>query len=253
MNPSGDAPRTFIHTHAAQIALQSIDRIVEEEVIGVVIAAPGCGKSECISYWRQKRGQKIRHAWIEADVLTSPRPILNALVEVLGIRFGHNMAETKKLIEQTLARDPIPVFFDEADLLTVRALELLRSIWDQVSALRGANGERGFPLALFGAPRLAQMLDRDDLERLHRRIFHRALLPALAREELRKILATKWPEYSVEDEAVEDLLTRSRGSFGWVNNIMRVATRLCARNGRQITLRTLKATGKHLIGLPEEE
>ena len=246
-------PRTFIHTRAAQMALQSIDRIVEEEIIGVVIAPPGCGKSECISYWRQKHGQKIRHVWIEADVLTSPRPILNALVGVLGIHFGHNMAETKGLIEQALAANPLPIFFDETDLLTVRALELLRSIWDQVSALRRMNGDRAFPLALFGAPRLAKMLDRDDLERLHRRIFHVASLPTLAREELRKFLSTKWPDYSVEDEALEDFLALSRGSFGWVNNIMRVATRLAARNGRTITLRTLKATRKHLIGLPEEE
>jgi type II secretory pathway predicted ATPase ExeA len=245
-------PRLFFQTRAAQIALQSLDRIVEEEIIGVVIGNPGLGKTECIQAWRKKQGMKIPHIWIEADVVTSPRPILNALVEGLGISPGPNMWANKKLIESALTDRPLPVIFDETDLFTDRSCELLRSIWDQVSARRGSSGERGFPLALFGAPKLLQMLDRPDLERLHRRIFHVAQLPPLDPGELRKILSTKWAEFSFDDESLDQLLRISRGSFGWVNTIMGVAARLARKNGNAVNLRILKAVRRNLAGLPEE-
>jgi len=213
------------------------------------VANPGVGKTQSINFWRRKRGSTFRHVWIEADVLTSCRPILNALVQALGLPGGWNLWTSKNEIERTLARDPLMVIVDEADLLTVRTFDLLRSIWDRVSALRGTDGERGFPLALFGTPLLRLRLAREDLERLCRRTFHKAELPPLSLEELAKVLQ-KW-NVRIDDEALEELLRLSGGSFGWLNVIVPIAAKLAAKDGGAVNLRVLKAARKHLIGLPE--
>jgi type II secretory pathway predicted ATPase ExeA len=244
--------RMFFQTRAAQIACQSLDRIREEEIIGMVVAAPGIGKTQTINYWRRKQGTSFRHIWIEADVLTSCRPILNALLTGLSLTTGNNLWHSKQIICEELARHPLTVILDEADLLTVRTFELLRSIWDRVAELRGSDGEHAFPLALFGTPRLRDMLSRDDLERLRRRTFHKAELPPLSRDELRVVLK-KWPGLEWDDEGLEELLRLSRGSFGWLNALAPIAQKLAAKDGKVVNARILRATAKHLIGLPEEE
>jgi type II secretory pathway predicted ATPase ExeA len=249
--------RVFFNTRASQIAMQSLDRIADEQIIGMVVANPGLGKTQTINAWRRKRGANFAHVWIEADVLTSPRPIINALVQTLGLGrdAGHRQSlyAAKQNVCAELAARPLMVIIDEADLLTVRTFELLRSIWDRVAELRGTDGEHGFPLALFGTPKLREMLSRDDLERLRRRTFHKAELPGLSRKELELVLATKWKGVSWDAEGLEDLLRLSRGSFGWLNVIVPIAAKLAAKDGRAITPRILRATQKHLIGLPEEE
>jgi type II secretory pathway predicted ATPase ExeA len=244
--------RVFFQTRAAQIACQSLDRVLSEAIIGMIVAAPGVGKTQSINYWRRKQGATFRHVSIQADVLTSCRPILNALLTGLSITAGRNMSHSKQLICEELARHPLPVILDEADLLTVRAFELLRSVWDRVAELRGSDGEHAFPLMLVGTPHLRDMLSRDDLERLRRRTFHKAELPPLSRDELRAVLK-KWPGLEWDDEGLEELLRLSRGSFGWLNNIIPIAQKLAAKDGKVLTARILRATSKYLIGLPEQE
>ena len=246
------AGKLFFHTRAAQIAVQSLDRIVDEGIIGMVIAAPGLGKTQTIQFWRKRQGKDFRHVWIEADVLTSCRPILNALAEGLGLEAVRGrLPEMKQAICAALAAQPLPILIDEADLLAVRTFELLRSIWDRVAALRGFDGERGFPLALFGAPRLREMLGRPDLERLHRRIFHRAELPPLTGAELAMVLK-KWA-IECDAEGFAELRRLSRGSFGWLNVIIPLAQKLAAKNGGKLTAEIMRAISGHLLGLPGEE
>jgi len=252
-----DTERFYLHSRSAVIAIQSIDRIIEEQIIGMVVARPGIGKTQALKAWRRKRGASCPHVWIEADVLTSPRPILTALVQGLAIGrtagAAMNMYRTKQQVCEELARNPIAVLIDEADLLTVRTFELLRSIWDRVSDLRDKDGEAGFPLALFGTPQLRNMLDREDLERLRRRTFHKAELPGANLAELRQYVRAKWPEYPVDEDAAERILRISQGSFGWVNDVMKIAVRLAAKDGKRVTAAIVEATKKHLIGLPEED
>jgi type II secretory pathway predicted ATPase ExeA len=256
--------KQFFNTRAAQIAQQSLDRIAREEIIGMVVARSGYGKSAAITQWRNHRGDRYRHIWVECTPNTQMRPVLTALVNALGIGKSSgaaaNLHVTEERIAQRLAEDPVTIIFDQADFFTVRTFELLRCIWDRVSLLRGFDGERAFPLALFGEIKLRHMLERDDLERLRRRTFHKAELPPLSLKELELILQTKWADFRCEGEVLRELHQLAGGSFGWVNNIMRVAVELAAKpaaagkDGHGITSAILRATQKHLMfGLPEEE
>lgn len=244
--------KLFYSTRAAQMAMQSLDRIFAEGIIGMVVAEPGRGKTSAIHAWR-KRNPHMRHVWIEADVLTSPRPLLNALAPPLGLTSHFNMYQTKQLICEKLAAEDEPpgIILDEADLLSVRTFDLLRSIWDRVAWLRGTDGERAFPLALFGTPKLRDMLARSDLERLRRRTFHKAELPALSRAELEKVLG-KWEGLKVDEEGLVGIMRLSKGSFGWVNNIVAIAMKIASRGEGVVTGRIIDACRPALIGLPYE-
>lgn len=240
--------RTFYRTRALTVAVQSLDRIYEERIIGIVVANPGVGKTEAINYWRKKHAS-VRHAWIEAKVFTAPRVILNSLMDALGISAGRNMHESAEFISAALSKNPMLFIIDEADLLTVRTFEVLRSLWDRTSQLSGDPGESAFPLALFGVPRLRTMLEREDLERLRSRVYHSAELPPLNRDELATVIK-KW-NVRVDDEAIDELLQRSKGSFRWVNNLMKIAIRLASRNGQVVTGKIICNTEKYIIRLPE--
>ena len=250
--------KMFIKTRGAIKAMQSLDRIRDEKIIGMMIARAGFGKTYSIKAWLRRQAEGFRYFWIEADVLTSPRPILDCFSRALGLGQTSGQASTlfytKQRIAEALARDPVMAIIGQADMLSVpRSFELLRSIWDEVSSLRDTDGESGFPLALFGTPKLSQSMAREDLEPLRRRIFHHAILPGLSRKELETILSTKWPGFTYPDESVDYILRLSQGSFGWVNDIMKIATLIAAKNGRTISLAILRETQKELLGLPDEE
>jgi type II secretory pathway predicted ATPase ExeA len=247
--------RTFFNTRAAQIAMQSLDRIRKEEIIGMVVARPGIGKTQSNKRWLAKQGANFRYVWIEADVLTSPRPILTALVRALGLAEtagdASRMYSMKQRVAEALAKDPVFVGIDEADLLTVRTFDFLRSIWDRVSDLRDTDGERGFPLALLGTPKLRDMLGRDDLERLRRRTFHKAELPALNLKETDLIVKTKW-QVPFDDDGIAALHRLSHGSFGWLNVIVPIAAKLASKDGGVMTAKVVRSSEKYLVGLPED-
>ena len=41
-----------------------------------------------------------------------------------------------------------------------------------------------------------------------------------------------------------------RGSFGWINNIMRTAARLAVKDGQRVTPEIIRAVRHHTVGLP---
>jgi hypothetical protein len=64
--------KVLIKTRGAIKAMQSLDRIRDERIIGMVIGRAGFGKTFPIKAWLRRQGEGFRYFWIEADVLTSP-------------------------------------------------------------------------------------------------------------------------------------------------------------------------------------
>jgi len=244
------AARFLLMNRATTRAFQLLDRVAGEDTIGIAVANPGVCKTFALKAWRLRHKQ-VRHCAIEADVLTSARPLLNCLVRALAIRgkTQSNMATSKASICAALARSPMMVMIDEADLLTVRTFDVLRSIWDQVSEMRDTDGESGFPLALFGTPHLRAMLMREDLERLRRRVSETVELPPMNQREVELALGGKWPHLKVDEEGLAELTELSRGSFGWLNKIVPIAEKLANKDGRVLTARIVRETAKYLLGL----
>lgn len=252
MKPANES--IYFRTAAAQIVESALDRCAREEIITVIVAAPGRGKSECARRWSVANERKHPHVRVVCTVRNSPRAMLNAIAGGLGLVSAQRISADRSClaIAQRLAADPTMLLLDEADMLPLRCLEALRGIWDEASELRGHNGVRGFPLALCGTERLRSMMMREDLERLHRRVGEFEELPGLKLEECRVILKKKWAELSIEDEALAEIHRLSRGSFGWLNCIMNVAVDLAAKDGGGVVNHRVLQSAKHyLVGLPE--
>jgi type II secretory pathway predicted ATPase ExeA len=243
------------NTRAAQVMSAALDRCAREQILTVIIAPPGRGKSYATARWSQANAAKVRHMRVSCTVRNNPAGVLTAICNALGIpREGDRRLDKSCLaVAGRLALDPLMIILDEADMLTLPSFEKLRGIWDEVSELRGTDGEHAFPLALCGTARLRTMLMREDLERLHRRIGEFEELPGLTEGETRLIIGKKWPTVRVDDESLPELHRLSRGSFGWVNRVMGIASELAARDGKVINARILKATRRYLIGLPDDE
>jgi len=251
--PQIQSKTLYIKTHGAQTALSALDRCVRDEILSVIIGAPGVGKNKTIRYWSKQNRGKVRHLIVEATVRNAPRPLLAAISKALGIEGMEHRTLDKVCVAlaERLAKDPVAVIINEADMLSMVAFEKLRGIWDMVSELRDADGERAFPLALFGTPRLREMLQRPDLERLHRRVGEFDVMLPMNQAELQTAVKAKWPEAKVEAAAFDELTRLSRGSFGWLDKIMPKAIELAAKDGNAINSRILEVTRRYLLGLPE--
>lgn len=238
----------LIKTAAFQTAYSAIDRCVREQILSIVIAPPGVGKSHAIGVWRARHAN-VRHVAIEATLRQTAGPALYALAGALSLQISHGRIDRLSVaIAESLARNPRLVIFDEADMFTLSAFEKIRGIWDLVSKLREEDGDRAFPCIMFGTAKLRELLSRPDLERLHRRVGELDELPRLTVEEVELVLRQKWPQVKLDDGAVQDLHLHARGSFGWLNRIVPLAAELAAKDGQVVTPEIVRASLRYLFG-----
>jgi type II secretory pathway predicted ATPase ExeA len=245
-----ESKQVYIQTRAAQVAIKALDRIVEQQILGVIVGAPGSGKNESLRRW--KRTTRARYVIVEATIRNTPLPLLRALSVGLDLEPIRTHMAVDRLCEgiaDRLTDDPVAVLINEADMLTLPAFERLRGIWDMVSERRGLDGEHAFPLAFLGTDKLTEMLCRPDLERLHRRVieFHR--LPTLSLEETKFALGAKWPDLKYDDDGLAAIHRLSRGSFGWLNVIVPKAAELAQKDGKIVNAAIMRVVPKYLIGV----
>jgi len=236
---------------------KALDRICAQQIIGVIVGAPGAGMSKPIDNWRQTR--QIKHVWIEATLGESLQATLDALTEGLGVPHGSIDRMALKVAE-SLAESPVAVIIDEADFLRPAAFNKLRAIWDRVCKLRKLD-DRAFPLALVGtfALRTKLMRDEERCEQILRRVGEFDEVPPLTLAETEGVLQSKWglsegagAEIRLDAGAAGEMLRMSRGSFGWLNKIVPLAIDLARKDGKVITPRLVRATSRYLVGVAEE-
>ncbi len=242
----------YFSTRAAQLVERALDRCAREQILSVMIANPGCGKSYPSRQWSLKHPE-VPHVRIVCTVRNGSLTLIQAIAT--GLKLPNPRGMGVQLCEQIVDRmviEPVMLILDEADMLRVDAMDRLRGIWDLVSEARRTDGDHAFPLALFGTQRLRSTLMRDDLERLHRRVGEFHELPPLNTKELELICTRKWPEYSFDDSGLGELFRLSRGSFGWLNRLVSLSAELAAKDGKVISQRIVKGASRYLVGVPEE-
>lgn len=257
-----EAKQVFVHSRSAQTVERALDRIGMQRIIGVVIGGPGYGKSHDTLHWsrqqeRKPRSERQRHLIVEATLRTSAGPLLAAIAQGLGLPDQNKHREIYRLAEaiaRHLAQDPtVLIVIDEADGLTVAALEKLRGIWDLVSRERGEDGDHAFGLALFGTERLRRLLEREDLDRLRSRVGEIDELPPLSAEEVGEAVRAKWPGLKCDEEGLAELYARSHGSFRWLNRIAPLAFDLASKDGKAVTARVVERATRYLVGAGTED
>lgn len=159
-------------SHDKQMADFVINEAVRDKEIAIIVGCAGSGKSTIAKDYARIHPNVIL---IEATLHSTARVILDELCERLHISGGRNLHEKVILIAKELKRRDVVILIDEAEHLSVRALEDLRRIWDFSSC----------PLILFGTEILLKNLigKNGELRQLYSRIGGKWNMKGLSQEE----------------------------------------------------------------------
>lgn len=159
-------------SHDKQMADFVMNEAVRDKEIAIIVGCAGSGKSTIAKDYARIHPNAIL---IEATLHSTARVILDELCERLHISGGRNLHEKVILIAKELKRRDVVILIDEAEHLSVRALEDLRRIWDFSSC----------PLILFGTEILLKNLigKNGELRQLYSRIGGKWHLKGLSQEE----------------------------------------------------------------------
>ncbi|WP_334090923.1 AAA family ATPase [Helicobacter typhlonius] len=159
-----------------QMADFIINEAVRDKEIAIIVGCAGSGKSTIAKDYSRLHPNAIL---IEATLHSTARVILDELCERTHISGGRNLHEKVLLIAKELKRRDVVIFIDEAEHLSVRALEDLRRIWDFSSC----------PLILFGTEILLKNLigKNGELRQLYSRIGGKWHLKGLSEAETNEV------------------------------------------------------------------
>ena len=159
-----------------QMADFVINEAVRDKEIAIIVGCAGSGKSTIAKDYARLHPNAIL---IEATLHSTARVILDELCERTHISGGRNLHEKVLLIAKELKRRDVVIFIDEAEHLSVRALEDLRRIWDFSSC----------PLILFGTEILLKNLigKNGELRQLYSRIGGKWHLKGLSEAETNEV------------------------------------------------------------------
>ncbi len=159
-----------------QMADFVINEAVRDKEIAIIVGCAGSGKSTIAKDYARIHPNAIL---IEATLHSTARVILDELCERTHISGGRNLHEKVLLISKELKRRDVVILIDEAEHLSVRALEDLRRIWDFSSC----------PLIPFGTEILLKNLigKNGELRQLYSRIGGKWHLKGLSEAETNEV------------------------------------------------------------------
>lgn len=196
-------------SHDKQMADFVMSEAVRDKEIAIIVGCAGSGKSTIAKDYARIHPNAIL---IEATLHSTARVILDELCERLHISGGRNLHEKVILIAKELKRRDVVILIDEAEHLSVRALEDLRRIWDFSSC----------PLILFGTEILLKNLigKNGELRQLYSRI------------------GGKWNMKGLSEKECGALFTQ--GIHGYTKGNFRSSAKLYAKAARLAELHDVK-------------
>lgn len=164
--------------------------------IGVIYGPSGYGKSCAVA----SVAALHRAVYVECRSYFSKRPLLQSILDDMGIKPGRSVHEMMNQICDQLSLSGRPLIIDEMDHIVERNLvELVRDIYEG----------SGAPLLLVGEERFPQKLKR--WERVHNRVLEwQAAEPAdiMDAQKLAKLYA---PDVAIGDDLLERIVVETRG------------------------------------------
>lgn len=181
-----------------------IDEAVNEKEIAIITGTAGSGKSTIAYEYAKNHPNAIL---IEATLHTTAKVLLEELENKLHLPSAKNCHEKVVQISKELKRRDVVILIDEAEHLSVRALEDLRRIWDF----------SGVALVLFGTEILMKNLmgKAGELRQLYSRIGGKWHLQGLSENECEQVSA-------------KGIFAYTQGNFRSSNKLFKRAKRLAS-------------------------
>lgn len=227
----------FVETRTVKMINEVCSLCYGNADMGVIYGNAGFGKTTSLE--RYARQNEEFAAYLKCYITSSGRILMIAIKKALGLpdtgyKNSHQLME--EVIDFLCAQHRL-LIIDEADLLSVRALEMLRAIFD--------DSQCG--MVLCGLPRLLMNLTvgpqaKDNLAQLYSRIGIQVQTPNISYEELQKILHS----YKITDKKIVDVFFKKVRSGGMrkLAKILMRSLRLAEINRSEVTEKIIeKAEG----------
>jgi len=150
----------LVKTHNLRLIDSLLNLSREKCELNILVSRPGLGKSFALKECKRLYGDIVI---IECDVDSTNKSILVDIADSIGVGTSGSTEMVKKRIIKELRKNPRLLVFDEADLLSIKTIEMIRRLHDTMDETIG--------IMLVGNLRLERMLltcivDDDDMSRL---------------------------------------------------------------------------------------
>jgi len=227
----------FIETRSVKMIYEICNQCYDGADLGVIYGNAGFGKTT--SLMRYARNHPEYAVFVKSYITSTGKILMISIKKALGIpRIGWKSSHKhmEDVIDYLCLNHRL-LIIDEADLLSVRALEMLRAIFD--------DSQCG--MVLSGLPRLLMNLTvgpqaKENLSQLYSRVGIQIQIPNVSFDELKDILRT----LKIRDKEVIDAIYK-RVEVGGMRKLAKLltrATRLAEINSIKITKKLIeKAEG----------
>lgn len=143
---------SFIETRSWQQFRHACKTAIDENVIVVVWAKPGVGKSRCMLEFSNE-SMKTRPIDILCSANITTRYFVQKIARELGLNDWHPTAKLEDMISEKLKRNPRPLFVDQANYLNEKALGTICYVWERAR----------IPIVLIGTKDLFELFTRSSM------------------------------------------------------------------------------------------
>lgn len=217
---------SFLQTRSWQQFQHACNTAIRENVIVIVYAKPGVGKSRCLMEYSTAR-LKTMPITVLCSANITTRYFVQKIAQQAGVRDNIPTAKLEDLICEKLKKNPRPLFVDQANYLNEKALGTICYLWERVR----------LPIVLIGT---------HDLKEL----FTKSNLTEDVRVQLSSRIAMHYPLKELSVEEVKTIVTAVLGSRATpyvIAHIMK-ATNNNHRHLDMILPRVSAAIDKHADG-----
>ncbi|HEV7700509.1 MAG TPA: ATP-binding protein [Pyrinomonadaceae bacterium] len=143
---------TFLETRSWKQFQHACKTAIEENVIVVVYARPGVGKSTCRRKFSASN-MKTRPIEILCSTNITTKYFVQKIAREVKVADNKNTAEMEDLIAEKLKKNPRPLFVDQANYLHEKALGTICYLWEQAQ----------MPVVLIGTKDLFELFNKSTL------------------------------------------------------------------------------------------
>lgn len=212
----------FVATENAKMISAVIRRAQLDKNIALIIGDSGTGKTYGIENWVNNFQRSS--ILIRVNVTFNPKILISELHKVLGL--GGHGSKNSMLTDciKTLKDTDRVVIIDEADLLSVASIEMMRALHD----------ESGIGIVMLGLPEIAEAVrgSRGELARINTRIANFSRLKSLSIEDTASITSTLIPD---SDAFAKVFYTLSKGNGRVLGNLLKNVVRVHKETNHEIT------------------